>query len=291
MIVVNNTEILYEQCKGRSVYVYGAKTIAQRACYFLESRGIKVEAFLVSNRYENPDSLHGKPVFRIEDIDRKYDCVVVAVSGALVWKVEQEIEQYNIDKIVVINPLMDDAFPACQILSKRSFVSDRAFLLDDVQLISDESSSIVIEDNVVIKSGTVILATGGSNVHIGKCCSVGELTTINGNLYMATRNSEISIGTDCMLSFYVKMNVGSHVIVDQLTHKDITNYNKIIISDHVWIGMGVTLLPGCNIGSGSVIGASALVNKSIPMNVTCVGISARIVKTGIEWDRNEHNEY
>lgn len=87
MIVVNNTEILYEQCKGRSVYVYGAKTIAQRACYFLESRGIKVEAFLVSNRYENPDSLHGKPVFRIEDIVNKsipMNVTCVGISARIV---------------------------------------------------------------------------------------------------------------------------------------------------------------------------------------------------------------
>ena len=42
------------------------------------------------------------------------------------------------------------------------------------------------------------------------------------------------------------------------------NTQEIIIDDDVWLGKGVTVLPGVKIGKGSVIGANSLVNKNIP---------------------------
>lgn len=69
------------------VYTYMVPKQLLRERVFLESRGIKVEAFLVSNRYENPDSLHGKPVFRIEDIVNKsipMNVTCVGISARIV---------------------------------------------------------------------------------------------------------------------------------------------------------------------------------------------------------------
>jgi hypothetical protein len=86
-IVVNNIDELDEACEGRTVSVYGAKTIAIRLCYFLESRGETVKEFVVSNQYENPIMLRGKPVKRIEENRESYDCMVLAarLTGGIQW--------------------------------------------------------------------------------------------------------------------------------------------------------------------------------------------------------------
>lgn len=414
-IVVNNVEELYLHSKNHNIKIYGAKTIAQRVCHYLESRGgITVDAFVVSNRYKNPDTFQGKPVLRIEDEKIEYDCMIVAVSGAFIRNVEKELQKYSIKKLIVISPLMDDEFPTSCILSRDSNVSERAFLSDKIQVISDDTSSITIGDNAIIKEGTVILANDGSHIHIkegtfigekvfisagdhseieimpysgigekthitakeesyinlnsdvsvgervtfisskkssisvgaqsavcescffslhvnselsignettigARCvidCSfdasvtfkgensisesahicasrksiicIGRKTISNPFMYMASEEGTfIDIGEDNMISFFVKMNVGSHKIVNRQDRKDITNRKPIKTGKHVWIGMGATLLPGCNVDEGSIVGASAVVNKYIPKYSACVGTTARIVKSNIEWDRND----
>ena len=52
----------------------------------------------------------------------------------------------------------------------------------------------------------------------------------------------------------------------------------VIIGDNVWLGEGVCVLPGVEIGSGSIIGANAVVTKNIPANVIAVGIPAKPIK-------------
>ena len=52
----------------------------------------------------------------------------------------------------------------------------------------------------------------------------------------------------------------------------------IIIGDNVWIGNGVSILPGVKISSGCIVGANSVVTKSFPQNCIIAGIPARIVR-------------
>lgn len=53
---------------------------------------------------------------------------------------------------------------------------------------------------------------------------------------------------------------------------------EIEIGSDVWIGCNVTILRGCKIGDGAIIGANALVNKTVPPFAIVVGVPARIVR-------------
>ena len=53
-----------------------------------------------------------------------------------------------------------------------------------------------------------------------------------------------------------------------------------VVGDNVTIGAGAKVLGGLSIGNNAVIGANAVVTRSVPEGATVVGIPARIVKTG-----------
>lgn len=57
-----------------------------------------------------------------------------------------------------------------------------------------------------------------------------------------------------------------------------TSKGDIIIGNDVWIGFGAAILSGVTIGDGCVIGANAVVAKSIPPYSIAVGNPAQIVK-------------
>ena len=52
----------------------------------------------------------------------------------------------------------------------------------------------------------------------------------------------------------------------------------IIIEDFVWIGFGVTIMPGVTIGEGSVIAAKAIVTKDVPKYAVVGGHPAKVIK-------------
>ncbi len=53
------------------------------------------------------------------------------------------------------------------------------------------------------------------------------------------------------------------------------------IGRDVWLGENVCVLPGVNIGDGSIVGANSVVTTSLPANCIAAGAPARVVK---EWN-------
>ena len=53
----------------------------------------------------------------------------------------------------------------------------------------------------------------------------------------------------------------------------------VVIEDDAWIGFGAILLPGVQIGAGSVIGAHSVVTRSVPAGVIAAGNPAQVVRT------------
>ena len=50
------------------------------------------------------------------------------------------------------------------------------------------------------------------------------------------------------------------------------------IGTNVWIGCHVVVLPGVTIGDHAIIGAGAVVTKTVPAGETWAGVPARIVR-------------
>lgn len=109
-----------------------------------------------------------------------------------------------------------------------------------------KNAKLVIGDRTFINSGAVIEST--TSVTIGSNCLIGDRVTIQ----------------DCD---YHEVEEGAGV-----------RHRPVKIGDSVWLGNGATVLPGVEIGDYSVIGAGAVVTKSVPARVLAAGNPARVIR-------------
>lgn len=62
-----------------------------------------------------------------------------------------------------------------------------------------------------------------------------------------------------------------------------------VISSDVWVGYGVKIMEGVNIGRGAIVAAGAVVVKDVPSYAVVAGIPARIIKN--RFNQDEINSY
>lgn len=98
---------------------------------------------------------------------------------------------------------------------------------------------------------------------------------------------KVEIGDNVLMASHVYISDNSHGYYDgghcdsspQIPPKDRAyKISPVKIGDNVWLGEGVIVMPGVEIGCGCVIGAHSIVNKSIPSNCIAVGSPAKVVK-------------
>ncbi|HEY8780371.1 MAG TPA: acyltransferase [Mucilaginibacter sp.] len=134
----------------------------------------------------------------------------------------------------------------------------------------------------LIRSG----ATISNTAEIGKLKAdgpkrnllIGNFTFI-GRVYMALHD-QIEIGERVCINDGVEILTASHDVTDP-------NWghikSKVVIDDYVWIGTGALILPGVHLGRGSVVGARAVVTKSVAPGAIVAGNPAKpIFKTRSE---------
>lgn len=121
------------------------------------------------------------------------------------------------------------------------------YLYADLHLETQEQGSISLADDVVISRGVHLVAHTG--ISIGKGSMIGEYTSIRDS------NHRVIDGT-------------------QIRHSG-HDASPILIGNNVWIGRGVTILPGVRIGDNAVVAANSVVNRSVPESSVVGGIPAR----------------
>jgi len=118
-----------------------------------------------------------------------------------------------------------------------------------------------------IKSGLIVEPFGmSSNI------SIGSNVFINTNCRFATR-SPITIGDFVSIGPNVNFETVNHFLSHDKKIK--TESKPIVISNHVWIGSGVIVLPGVQIESGSIVAAGSVVTRDVPANTMVGGVPAK----------------
>lgn len=114
-------------------------------------------------------------------------------------------------------------------------------------------------------------------VDYGSNVTLGSRTFVNYHLTLADV-AAIAIGDDCQIGPNVQLLTPIHPSAPGPRRERLERAEPIVIGDNVWLGGGVTVLPGVSIGNNAVIGASAVVTKDVPANVVAVGNPARVLR-------------
>ena len=110
----------------------------------------------------------------------------------------------------------------------------------------------------------------GTVEKIGAFCSFAKNTEV-------VENHDVYISSHEFLSFSGDWE--SHPgFIPGLTIRHPRFTKKSIIGNDVWIGKNSTIIAGCNIGNGVIVGANTVVTHDIPDYAVVVGTPGRIIK-------------
>ncbi len=114
-------------------------------------------------------------------------------------------------------------------------------------------------------------------VKIGQNCFIGS------NVYLDNKNPRlIKIGNGVGIATGVIILVHRRDIHKYSINKRYNDYpflfKPVIIEDNCQIGVNAIILPGVNIGKGSIIAAGSTVTRDIPMGSLAAGTPAKIIK-------------
>jgi len=107
---------------------------------------------------------------------------------------------------------------------------------------------------------------------------LGKHAFLNRGVYIVAPE-KIYFGDNVLIGPYVVINSGNHRYVDssRLIRSQGHKLASIIIEDDVWIGAHAVILPGVRLGRGCVVGAGAVVTKSVEPNMVVAGVPATII--------------
>jgi len=146
----------------------------------------------------------------------------------------------------------------------------------------DDIGAIKMGDNVYIGAfSELIIIKNSSYSSVDGKLTIGNRVVIGKGANIRAAGGEIVIGDACLLAQNVSLIAANHLLDSSYYYRD-QPWNPtrvgIIIGKNVWLGAGVIVLPGVEIGDSSVIAAGAVVTKPVPENQIWAGVPAHFVR-------------
>jgi len=147
-------------------------------------------------------------------------------------------------------------------------------LVDDLCVLDarGEKGEISIADDVVLSRGTVIRARNAP-VRIEQGADIGCYCIL-------ATDSRLEVGREVLVGAFSYLCAGGlHRIEGSETSilsQGMDPSRGIRVDDGAWIGTHATVLDGVTVGKGAVIGANALVNRSVPDMSVAYGSPAEV---------------
>jgi acetyltransferase-like isoleucine patch superfamily enzyme len=133
---------------------------------------------------------------------------------------------------------------------------------------------ISIGNNVIIGRNTIISTTDGF-------IEIGDNTLVSMNCVLGCWKTSLKLGANVIVAgnaWFASGGTHGFDRVDIPISAQEAPGEGIVVEDDVWLGVRVTVLDGCTIGRGSVIGAGAVVTKDIPEFSIAYGVPAKVVR-------------
>jgi acetyltransferase-like isoleucine patch superfamily enzyme len=131
---------------------------------------------------------------------------------------------------------------------------------------------IIVGRWVHVGAGTALRCHEGT-LRIGDKCIFGRHNSVNCYL-------DVEIGPATMFADYVYVSDFDHIFRDRtVTVKDQGIAKaRVRIGSDVWLGTKATVVRGVVVGSGTVVGANAVVTRDLPPYSVAVGAPARVIR-------------
>jgi acetyltransferase-like isoleucine patch superfamily enzyme len=166
--------------------------------------------------------------------------------------------------------------PRAQIHCARLTIGPHCFVDDGVTIYAHpDGGEVRLGEGVHLYRGTIIEVGRGGSVTIGDHTHIQSHCNIKGFLGSTHIGSHVQIAPHCGFSPY------EHSFDDlgaDIRQQGISTAGDIVLGDNAWLGLAVQVLDGVTIGAGTVVGAGAVVTKSLPPDCVAVGVPARVVR-------------
>lgn len=137
-------------------------------------------------------------------------------------------------------------------------------------------SDITLEGSVSLDDGVTLVCSGpprADKILVRSGTYINRQTILDAH-------EHVEIGRDCLIGPGCFITDSSHGIADGTAPaKQSCTALPTIIEDEVWIGAHVVVLAGVRIGKGAVVGAGAVVTKSVEPFQIVAGVPARVLGT------------
>ena len=136
---------------------------------------------------------------------------------------------------------------------------------------TDAAEGVRLGDRSLVQENALLNANRG-HIRIGNDSWVGPFCLLYGN-------GGIEIGNHVMVAAHTSINTVSHHAerTDTPMSEQGTYLDPVAIEDDVWIGLHAVILQGLTIGKGAIVGAGAVVTRSVPAYSVVAGVPARVV--------------
>lgn len=114
-------------------------------------------------------------------------------------------------------------------------------------------------------------------------CDYGFNIEIGDNFYANVNlvildGAKVTIGDNVFIAPNTGIYTAGHPLEKDLRNQGLEYAKPVHIGNNVWIGAGVSIMPGVTIGDDTVIGAGSVVTRSIPSGVVAVGNPCKVLK-------------
>ena len=105
--------------------------------------------------------------------------------------------------------------------------------------------------------------------------------------YLITLCDNVRISSDVM---FITHDGGSWVFRHDEPFKNVSRFGKIFVDEYTFVGARAIIMPGVCIGKHCVIGAGAVVTKSVPDYSVVAGVPAKVVSSTFAYAQNMKNK-